>query len=73
MCNSVEKWQSCQTAIPSGKSILNEPLKSDFVKPLTQARARPCLTWVAYAKAFVAGRVIEGPVQVDLVIGAGDA
>lgn len=31
------------------------------------------LTWVAYAKAFVAGGVIEGPVQVDFVIGAGDA
>lgn len=30
------------------------------------------LTWIAYSEAFVAGRVIEGPVQVDFVTGAGD-
>lgn len=31
------------------------------------------LTWVAYAEAFVAGSVIEGPVQVDFVTRTGDA
>lgn len=30
------------------------------------------LTWIAYSEAFVAGGVIEGPVQVDFVIGASD-
>lgn len=51
---------------PQGyKFALKKNVRFTFPKAL--------LTWVAYTETFVAGGVVEGPVQVDFVTGAGDA
>lgn len=42
-------------------------------KSCTRSHQISVLTWVAYAEAFVASSVIEGPVQVDFVTGTSDA